>query len=164
MKPYTFEVVTLWYRSPELLLGSRIYNTSIDIWSIGCIFAEMLTGEPLFPGDGEIDQINKIFKVLGVPNEEKWPNYSKLPYSNKINWRLPIKSKLRDLFPIGVSFSGGICLSELGLDLLNKLLCMDPKQRITAADALQHPWLKNELPKPTDSDKMPTFKSRTDDE
>ena len=109
--PYTFEVVTLWYRAPELLLGSRIYSTPVDMWSVGCIFAEMLLGKPVFPGDGETDQITKIFKVLGLPTEEKWPGFSTLPNVNKVSWRVPSKSKLRDLFPL-TSFSGGPSLND----------------------------------------------------
>ncbi|KAH9986852.1 Pkinase-domain-containing protein [Russula vinacea] len=80
MRTYTHEVVTLWYRAPEVLLGSRHYSTAIDMWSVGCIFAEMvMRGIPLFPGDSEIDQIFKIFRVLGTPNEESWPGVKQLP-------------------------------------------------------------------------------------
>ncbi|CAE6426783.1 unnamed protein product [Rhizoctonia solani] len=80
LRTYTHEVVTLWYRSPEVLLGSRHYSTAIDMWSVGCIVAEMVMhGQPLFPGDSEIDQIFKIFRLLGTPNEEVWPGVSQLP-------------------------------------------------------------------------------------
>ncbi|KAF4588024.1 Cyclin-dependent kinase catalytic subunit [Pleurotus pulmonarius] len=80
MRTYTHEVVTLWYRAPEVLLGSRHYSTAIDMWSVGCIFAEMaMHGHPLFPGDSEIDQIFKIFRILGTPNDETWPGVSALP-------------------------------------------------------------------------------------
>ena len=68
MRAYTHEVVTLWYRAPEILLGVRHYSTPVDVWSIGCIFAEMINGKPLFPGDSEIDELFKIFKILGTPN------------------------------------------------------------------------------------------------
>lgn len=78
-------------RPPELLLGAKTYSTAVDMWSVGCIFAEMLTGEPLFPGEGEADQILKIFKVLGAPNEERWPGFSQLPNVSKISWRVPTK-------------------------------------------------------------------------
>eukprot|EP00598_Pedospumella_elongata_P006572 CAMPEP_0184974362 /NCGR_PEP_ID=MMETSP1098-20130426/5885_1 /TAXON_ID=89044 /ORGANISM="Spumella elongata, Strain CCAP 955/1" /LENGTH=415 /DNA_ID=CAMNT_0027496943 /DNA_START=6 /DNA_END=1250 /DNA_ORIENTATION=- len=139
LAPYTFEVITLWYRPPELLLGQRTYSTAVDMWSVGCIFAEMLTGEPLFPGEGEADQIMKIFKILGAPNEDRWPGFSQLPNVSKISWRVPMKSKLRELFPVA-SFSGGISLSDQGLDLLSKLLHIDPKQRMSASEALKHPW------------------------
>jgi cell division cycle 2-like protein len=74
-----------------LLLGQRTYSTAVDMWSVGCIFAEMLTGDPLFPGEGEIDQILRIFKVLGAPNEDRWPGFSSLPNVSKISWRVPTK-------------------------------------------------------------------------
>ncbi len=73
LRQYTHEVVTLWYRSPEILLGSRLYNPSLDLWSIGCIYMEMLNGKPLFPGDCEIDQLHRIFMAFGTPTEAVWP-------------------------------------------------------------------------------------------
>lgn len=79
VKTYTHEVVTLWYRAPEILLGQKQYSTPVDIWSIGCIFAEMAQRKALFAGDSEIDQIFKIFQVQGTPNETNWPSALKLP-------------------------------------------------------------------------------------
>ena len=90
-------VVTLWYRAPELLMGSADYSTAIDLWSIGCIFGELIQKDPLLPGKGEIDQVNRvrrraglwltpqIFKLLGRPTEEAWPGYSKLPNAKSFN-------------------------------------------------------------------------------
>ncbi|KAG8899755.1 Cyclin-dependent kinase catalytic subunit [Tulasnella sp. 403] len=80
LRTYTHEVVTLWYRAPEVLLGSRHYSTAIDMWSVGCIMAEMIMkGTPFFPGDSEIDQIFRIFRVLGTPTEQNWPGLTQLP-------------------------------------------------------------------------------------
>lgn len=79
IKTYTHEVVTLWYRCPEILLSQKHYSLGVDLWSTGCIFAEMAQKKPLFMGDSEIDQIFKIFKVLGTPNENNWPDALKLP-------------------------------------------------------------------------------------
>eukprot|EP01018_Ginkgo_biloba_P020448 Gb_39785 [translate_table: standard] len=79
VRTFTHEVVTLWYRAPEILLGSRHYSTPVDVWSVGCIFAEMVNQRPLFPGDSEIDELFKIFRVLGTPNEETWPGVTSLP-------------------------------------------------------------------------------------
>ena len=74
-----FQVVTLWYRAPEILLGSTKYSCPVDIWSIGCIFAEMANKRPLFQGDSEIDQLFRIFRVLKTPTDEMWPGVSQLP-------------------------------------------------------------------------------------
>merc|ERR1740129_2446168 len=76
---YTHEVVTVWYRPPEILLGATVYSVPIDLWSIGCVKAEMATGAPLFAGDSEIDTIFKVFQKLGTPNETVWPGVSDLP-------------------------------------------------------------------------------------
>ena len=126
--PYTNEVVTLWYRAPELLLGSKVYSTPLDIFSVGCIFAEILTGQPLFPGQGEVDQINLIFKALGMPTETIWQGVTSLSHFPNISWRgVTHKGKLREMFP-SASFSGGVFLNDTGFDLLSRLLTMDPKQ------------------------------------
>ena len=77
---YSAEVVTLWYRPPDVLFGAKLYNTSIDMWSAGCIFAEIANGgRPLFPGSDVDDQLKRIFKLLGTPTEETWPGVSTLP-------------------------------------------------------------------------------------
>ena len=75
----THDVVTLWYRAPEILLGSPAYASPVDIWSIGTIFAEMINGQTLFPGDSEIDQLFRVFRVLGTPSEHTWPGVTSLP-------------------------------------------------------------------------------------
>lgn len=79
VKTYTHEVVTLWYRAPEILLGQKQYSTPVDMWSVGCIFAEMAQKKPLFCGDSEIDQIFKIFRIMGTPKECIWPGVNSLP-------------------------------------------------------------------------------------
>jgi len=79
VRSYTHEVVTLWYRSPDVLLGSRKYSTPVDIWSVGCIFSEMVTGRPLFPGASNSDQLVRIFKILGTPTKKFWPGMMDLP-------------------------------------------------------------------------------------
>jgi len=79
LRQYTHEVVTLWYRAPEILLGSKMYATPVDIWSLGCIFAELVSRTALFPGDSEIDELYKIFRVLGTPSDTVWPGVTKLP-------------------------------------------------------------------------------------
>ena len=88
LKHYTPIVVTLWYRAPELLLGQKLYSTHIDVWSVGCIFGELIHMSPLFRGESDQDQLHKIFKLLGTPSEKIWPDYKKLPLTQKVN--LPI--------------------------------------------------------------------------
>lgn len=154
LKPYTHLVVTLWYRAPELLLGAKQYSTAIDMWSLGCIMAELLSKEPLFNGKTELDQIDKIFRTLGTPSETIWPGFSKLP-GVKVNFVKHQYNLLRKKFP-ATSFTGSPVLSDSGFDLLNKLLTYDPEKRITAEAALNHDWFR-EVPLPKSKDFMPTF-------
>jgi len=130
VRTYTHEVVTLWYRAPEILLGGKQYSTPVDIWSIGCIYAEMVTRCPLFPGDSEIDQLFRIFRCLGTPNEEMWPGVSQFAdYKTTFPQWSPV--------PLKTAVEG---LDELGLDLLSKMLTYEPSKRISARDALRHPF------------------------
>lgn len=147
LKEYTSIVVTLWYRSPELLLGCKEYSTPIDVWSCGCIFAELLAMAPLFPGKSEVDQLNRIFKDLGTPNERVWPGYDQLPLVKKMTFTDYPVSQLRKKF---ANFT-----SELGLSLLQGLLTYDPKQRFTADGSLKSSYFK-ELPLPIDPSMFPT--------
>ncbi|EKX73839.1 protein kinase domain containing protein [Theileria equi strain WA] len=127
----TFKVVTLWYRSPELLLGAECYHFSCDLWSVGCIFAELLTGKPLFPGSNEIDQLGKIYHLMGTPSETLWPGATKLPLYTPYTFSTP--KELSTIFPHA---------NKTSLDLLSKLLALDPHERITAQQALEHEYFK----------------------
>jgi len=132
VRSYTHEVVTLWYRAPEILLGSKLYSTPVDIWSIGCIFAELVTKNPLFPGDSEIDELFRIFRTLGTPTEVTWPGVSALPEYKTEFPRFEAQSlhKLINLDPIG-------------LDLLSQMLQYQPAKRISAKKALDHPYFND---------------------
>ncbi|KAF7357037.1 Protein kinase domain-containing protein [Mycena venus] len=134
MRTYTHEVVTLWYRAPEVLLGSRHYATGIDMWSVGCIFAEMaMTGQPLFPGDSEIDQIFKIFRILGTPNEESWPGVQGLS-DYKTTFPQWSSQELARVVPT---------LDKHGIDLLQATLTYNPAKRISAKRALTHAYFSD---------------------
>ncbi|KAF2137487.1 uncharacterized protein K452DRAFT_329203 [Aplosporella prunicola CBS 121167] len=130
---FSNEVVTLWYRAPDVLLGSRTYNTSIDIWSAGCIMAEMYTGRPLFAGTTNEDQLQKIFRLMGTPSERSWPGISQFP-EYKPNFHVYATNDLRIILPQ---------VDQLGLSLLSSMLQLRPEMRISAQQALQHPWFND---------------------
>lgn len=130
VRTYTHEIVTLWYRAPEILLGTKLYSNAVDVWSLGCIFAEMATRRALFPGDSEIDQLFRIFRTLGTPDENIWPGVSQLrDYTSMFPRWEP-----RPLDEVVPSFDSD------AKDLLLKLLTYDPNQRITAKKGLSHPY------------------------
>eukprot|EP01123_Difflugia_compressa_P008397 TRINITY_DN2498_c1_g1_i1.p1 TRINITY_DN2498_c1_g1~~TRINITY_DN2498_c1_g1_i1.p1 ORF type:complete len:298 (-),score=41.06 TRINITY_DN2498_c1_g1_i1:126-1019(-) len=131
VRNYSPEVVTLWYRAPEVLMGFKNYSTPIDMWSIGCIFAEMKNGKPLFTGKTAEQQLISIFKGLGTPTPEHYPKIVELPQYRQDFPMYPGKS-LTVLVP---------GLEEEGYDLLMRLLQYDPAKRPTAAEALNHPYL-----------------------
>ena len=109
-KNYTSEVVTLWYRPPDILLGNEQYNAKIDIWSIGCIFAEMVNGKPLFKGKNEEQQLAQIYNVLGSPNPETWEDVTELQNYSKFQLDEFEAKGLAKFVPD---------LDECGLDLLS---------------------------------------------
>lgn len=117
--------------APEILLGAKTYSTAIDMWSVGCIFAELLLKEPLFQAKAEIELISMIFKLLGPPTNDSWPEYSSLPLAKTITPPSPQPHQLRQKFPF---------LTIAGIDLLSSMLTYDPERRISAEEALQHPY------------------------
>nr|XP_023019629.1 cyclin-dependent kinase 2-like [Leptinotarsa decemlineata] len=131
-RTYTHEVVTMWYRAPELLLGAKMYCTGIDIWSLGCIMAEMLMKKALFPGDSEIDQLYKIFKIMGTPSEENWEGVSLFSVykSSFPKWKavnLPDVIKFHN---------------QEEEDFIKNLLTYNPTKRKTAKELLKTSYLK----------------------
>lgn len=151
-------VVTLWYRAPELLLGSKSYTSSIDMWSVGCILVELLLGRPLLPGKTEIDQLDWIFRIFGVPDEITWPGCTKLPGMSSVPLSKyasvpPARYNLHAIFQ-----KRGVELSDSGYDLLLKCFAFDPKKRITAREALKH-FFFTEQPLPKDPSLFPSWPS-----
>ena len=152
-RTYSPTVVTLWYRAPEVLLadggkGVRTsYGPAIDVWSLGCIFAELVLNAPLMQGHGEIDQVKKIFELLGTPDEASWPGCGELYFLKKFRQRPQPFNRLKDRFKRGASFTSATALSDAGLDLMTRMLRLNPAERITAAEALKHRYFAEE-PRP----------------
>eukprot|EP00946_MAST-07B_sp_MAST-7B-sp1_P005020 g5020.t1 len=160
---YTPEVVTLYYRAPEILLGETCYSTEVDAWSVGCVFAEMLLGRVLLPGRGEIDQLDKIFRTLGgPPNRETQQALAACPQGASISWDTVglHKSQLRKMLPEKMErlATGGnrVYLPSAGMELLEGLLNFDGKiRREVMAGALTHRFFGSELPRATEMGSMP---------
>lgn len=130
IRTLTHEIETLWYRAPEVLLGQKEYSLGVDMWAIGCIFAELNERKPLFIGDSEIDQIFKIFQFHGTPTDKQWPGVSQIP-DYKPNF-----PKFRPVDPYNYFKS----MKPDAIDLLLKLVALDPAKRISAIEALKHPY------------------------
>ena len=125
----TSQVVTRWYRAPELLFGSKHYTPAVDIWAVGCIFAELMLRTPYLPGNTDMDQLKTIFRALGTPTEQQWPGMSTLP--DYVKFPHYPRHSLKQLFTAA---------DAVTLDLLESLLAFDPMKRPTALEALKHPY------------------------
>jgi serine/threonine protein kinase len=137
LQNYTLEVITLWYRSPEILLGAQRYGTEVDIWSAGCIIAEMATGFPMFPGDSEIGTIFKQFQILGTPTEEAWPGLSTLEHWRPTwpKWPPTDFQKVLEARPE---------IGQEGIDLLRGLLKLHPPARTSCRRAKNSSFLQDD--------------------
>ncbi|MGH0157443.1 UNVERIFIED_CONTAM: hypothetical protein FKN15_033708 [Acipenser sinensis] len=120
-------------KAPEILLGCKYYSTAVDIWSLGCIFAEMVTRRALFPGDSEIDQLFRIFRTLGTPDEAVWPGVTSMP-DYKSTFPKWVRQEFSKMVPQ---------LDEEGRDLLAQMLHYDPNKRISAKNALVHRFFRD---------------------
>ncbi|KAK9369770.1 kinase-like domain-containing protein [Lipomyces kononenkoae] len=146
-RPMTPGVVTIWYRCPELLFGTKNYTTAVDLWSTGCIMGELVCRKPLLPGESEKQQIDLIVDLLGAPNERIWPGFRTLPLARNF--------RLHDLRPntLDKVLRGQ---SRTTIEFVNELLTYDPDKRITAKAALRHKYFE-ERPKALDPGLLPTF-------
>eukprot|EP00250_Pteridium_aquilinum_P005580 c15652_g2_i1 orf=225-2261(-) len=145
-QPLTSRVVTLWYRPPELLLGATEYGVGVDLWSTGCILAELLAGKPIMPARTEVEQLHKIFKLCGSPSEEYWKK-SRLPHATIFRPQQPYKRCIAETFKNFPSSS---------LDLLDKLLAIEPLDRGTASEALENKFFTT-LPYACDPSSLPQY-------
>ncbi|KAF9020860.1 TFIIH complex serine/threonine-protein kinase subunit kin28 [Haplosporangium bisporale] len=139
----TAQVVTRWYRAPELLFGAKEYGYGVDIWSTGCIFAELLLRNPYLPGNTDMDQLETMFRALGTPSEAEWPGMSLLP--SYVSFKFYPKTPQRLLFTAAAPDT---------LELLESMLIYDPNRRISAREALLHPYFFNK-PRPTPLERLP---------
>lgn len=133
VRNYTHEIVTLWYRAPEVLLGSTRYSCPVDVWSLGCIFAEMMTRKPLFQGDSEIDQLFRMFRILKTPTEDIWPGVTQMP-------------DYKPTFPCWTQYNLKQQVKNMdsaAFDLLQKTLIYDPALRISAKELLEHKYFES---------------------
>jgi cell division cycle 2-like protein len=153
LRPYTKNVITMWYRAPELLMGQRQYTKAVDVWSVGCIFGELLLREYLFPGDSEVHQLTLIYKLVGVPTEETWPGYDALPNRKNCNFKLCMP-RWRSVFQADHDPEG--CLSDMGLEMLRSLLTCCPERRATAEGGIEDPYFW-EPPYALKPEMMPTY-------
>lgn len=147
-RPYTNKVITLWYRPPELLLGEERYGPAIDIWSCGCILGELFLKKPLFQANAEMAQLDRISRTCGTPTPAVWPSVIKLPLFHALKPNKLHRRRLREDF---------VFMPTTALDLLDKMLELDPDRRITAEDALKSPWLKNINPDQIQAPELPTW-------
>lgn len=145
-------VVTIWYRAPEILLGAKHYTCAIDIWAVGCIFAELFLKLPLFPGSEKYqeDQIKKVFEIHGVLNPERWSGCTDLPDYKKIEEKVKEWEKTKPL-PRRSEIPNLLNIPKDALDLLLKMLDYNPTTRISARQALSHPYFSS---KPEISDRV----------
>ncbi|KAL8670245.1 MAG: hypothetical protein Q9168_005209 [Polycauliona sp. 1 TL-2023] len=148
-REYTTLVVTRWYRPPELLLQLRRYTTAIDLWGVGCVFAEMFRGKPILAGTSDVNQAQLIFDLVGSPTEENMPGWSALPGCEGVTSFAPRPSTLAQVF----RKEGSSAISLLG-----ELLKLDWRTRINAIDALDHPYFKNP-PLPARPGDIPRFEA-----
>lgn len=146
----TSNVITRWYRPPELLYGAKYYSGAVDIWSVGTVMAEMVLRVPYLPGNTELDQIRLICQQIGTPTEDNWPGVTKLPeYIKPADAPAVVPERTKQDF-LGTFGTVG----DDGVDLLMRTLTLDPRRRITAREMLEHPWWHAE-PRPTRKQDLP---------
>jgi CTD kinase subunit alpha len=144
---YTNRVITIWYRSPELLLGETQYGPAVDIWSAACVLVEIFTKHAIFPGDGsEINQLDKIYNVLGTPTVEAWPGI------RDMQWFELLRPTERKVSTFEEKYRSKV--SPAAFELLSAMFLYDPAARPSASDVLEHPYFTTEQPPPRRADAL----------
>ena len=147
-RPMTCQVITRWYRPPELLMGARFYSGAVDVWSMGTVFAELILRSPFLPGNTDMHQLELICEGVGIPDEDNWPGVTKLDGYVKFDKAAAgTRDRKSFLFHFGTAGSEGV-------DLLMSMLALDPRKRCTARQVLEHGWWSSD-PRPTAKENLP---------
>jgi cyclin-dependent kinase 7 len=146
-RPMTHQVITRWYRPPELLYGAKFYSGAVDMWAVGLVFAELIIRTPWLKGSTDMHQIELTCQAIGTPTEENWPGVTKLPDYVKSDSQHPVRGKDYYMPMFGT-------VGPLGVDLLMSTLFLDPQKRASATRFLEHRWWTTD-PKPTNKQDLP---------
>ena len=145
----TYNVITRWYRPPELLFQARYYSSVVDVWSMGMVFAELILRAPFVPGTTDMNQLEQICSAIGTPTEENWPGVSKLDGYIKFDKAATVPVRGKDFYLARFGTAGSI-----GVDILMSMLALDPRKRCTARQVLEHKWWTTD-PQPTAKEDLP---------
>lgn len=150
----TAQVITRWYRPPELFFGARSYSSAVDVFSLGLVFAELIKRVPLLAGDSDVGQLQLIARTLGTPTESNWPGVSKLP-----SYVIPNADDVKPEADRAFYRMNFFSISQSGQDLMRFMLRLDPRKRISCRQALESEWFKEE-PLPTKPENLPIKKDK----
>lgn len=148
-RPMTFNVITRWYRPPELLFGARYYSGTVDVWSMGLVFAELILRTPFVAGNTDMHQLELICQAIGTPTEDNWPGVSKLEGFVTFEKAVAQPVRGREFYLSSFGTAGPV-----GVDLLMSMLTLDPRKRSTSRQVLEHRWWTSE-PRPTAKQDLP---------
>ena len=148
-RPMTYQVITRWYRPPELLFGARFYSGAVDVWSMGIVFAELILRFPFVAGNTDVHQLELICNAVGTPTEENWPGVSKLEGFLKYDKAATVPVRGKEFFLSKFGTAG-----PMGVELLMSMLALDPRKRCTARQMLEHKWWSSD-PRPTAKEDLP---------
>jgi cyclin-dependent kinase 7 len=148
-RPMTHQVITRWYRPPELLYGAKFYSGAVDVWSMGTVFAELILRVPFLAGNTDLHQLELICSTIGTPTEQNWPGVTKLDGFVKFEQSATVPVRGKDFYLARFGTAGPV-----GVDLLMSMLTLEPRKRCTARQVLEHKWWTSE-PRPTAKGDLP---------